>query len=319
MTDASQGGSGRLIGPEAARLTEVVPGVFAWVQPDGSWWVNNAGAVVGNGSVLIIDTCATAERTRRFLDAVDAATDGVPVRMAVNTHQHGDHTYGNSLLPAATVILGHAHMREALRVDPIIDGCPPVWSPVPDWGPVTRRLPDIAVEATQTLYIGDRHVDLLHPGGPAHTTGDLIAWLPEESVLFSGDLVFAGVTPLVFMGSVQGALAAIDWMAALEPRVVVPGHGPVAVGDDVARVLEEQRRYYRFVLEVAEKGLCEGLTPLEAAQDAALGEFAAWPDAERIVLNLHRVYADREGRELDLVTALGDAITWNGGPLHTSV
>ncbi len=121
------------------------------------------------------------------------------------------------------------------------------------------------------------------------------------------------------MGSVTGALEAIDWLQSFEPRILVPGHGPVLSGADIARVLDEQRRYYRFVLGVADKGISQGLTPLEAAKEASLGEFADWLDPERIVLNLHREYADREGRDPDLATALGDAINWLGGPMHTSV
>jgi cyclase len=319
MEHGSQTGQAGNAGPDTARLSELLPGVYAWEQPDGSWWVNNAGVVVDGGNALIIDTCATADRTRRFLDAVDAATGGAAIRLAVNTHHHGDHTYGNSLLPAATVLLGHARMREELRDDPIIDGCPPLWDPVPDWGPVQRRLPDVTIEAAQTLYVGERQVELRHPGGPAHTVGDLVAWLPDEAVLFTGDLVFAGVTPLVFMGSVSGALAAVDWLESFGPRILVPGHGPVLTGADVARVLEEQRRYYRFILDLADKGIARGHTPLQVAQEASLDEFAAWPDSERIVLNLHRVYADSEGRDLDLFAAFGDALTWLGGPMHTSV
>ncbi len=306
-------------GPDAGRLHELLPGIYAWVQPDGSWWVNNAGAVVAGDEVLVVDTCATAQRTRRFLDALDAATAGASIRLAVNTHQHGDHTYGNSLLPSTTVLLGHTQMREGLRLDPVIDGCPPVWNPVPDWGPVTRRLPDIAVDSALTVHLGDRQVQLLHPGGPAHTTGDLIAWLPEQRVLFCGDLVFAGLTPLVFMGSVPGALAAVDWLASLRPDIVVPGHGPVLAGAEIARVLEEQRGYYRFVLETAEGALSRGLTPLQAAREADLGPYSDWADAERLVLNLHRAYADHAGRELDPIAALSDAVAFLGGPMHTSV
>jgi cyclase len=210
-------------------------------------------------------------------------------------------------------------MREGLRVDPIIDGCPPLWDPVPDWGPVSRRLPEITVGASLTLYVGGRRVELLHPGGPAHTTGDLIAWLPEDRALFSGDLVFAGLTPLVFMGSVDGALAALDWLAARQPDILVPGHGPVVTGPDIPLVLEEHRRYYRFVLDTATQGWSGGLTPLEAARQADLGDFSGWADAERIVLNLHRAYADRAGQDLDLIAAFGDAIAWLGHPMHTSV
>ena len=303
----------------SAFLHPVAAGIYAWVQPDGSWWLNNAGAVVADSGTLVVDTCATATRTRRFLDALDAATGGVPVRMAVNTHQHGDHTYGNSLLPPSTVVIGHPHMREGLRVDPLIDGCPPLWTPVPDWGPVSRRLPDVTVDSALTVHVGERRVEVRHPGGPAHTTGDLIAWLPDDAVLFSGDLVFAGLTPLVFMGSVPGALAAIDWLESLQPSVVVPGHGAVLTGADIGRVFDEHRRYYRFVQQTADDAMSRGLTPLEAARQVDLGEFAGWADAERIVLNLHRVYADHAGRDLDLVAALSDAISWLGHPMHTSV
>jgi cyclase len=300
-------------------LQEMCPGVHAWVQPDGSWWVNNAGAITGGDGVLVVDTCATETRTRRFLDAVHAATGGLPARFAVNTHQHGDHAYGNSLLPASTVLFGHPNMREGLRVDPVIDGCPPLWDPVPDWGGVSKRLPDVTVERALTVHLGDRRVDLLHPGTPAHTTGDLVAWLPDERVLFTGDLVFAGLTPLVFMGSVADALAAVDWVASFSAEIVVPGHGPVITGSAVDEVLDEHRRYYRFLIRTAEDGLSRGLSPLEAAQQADLHEFAGWADAERIVLNLHRLYADHEGRELDLTATFGDAIAWLGRPLHTSV
>ena len=84
-------------------------------------------------------------------------------------------------------------------------------------------------------------------------------------------------------------------------------------------MLDEHRRYYRFLLDTAEDGLSRGLSPLEAARQADLREFGGWADAERIVLNLHRLYADHEGRELDLTAAFGDAITWLGRPMHTSV
>jgi cyclase len=57
--------AGRETGPDAARLEELRPRVHAWVQPDGSWFISNAGAVIGEEGVLVIDTCATAERTRR--------------------------------------------------------------------------------------------------------------------------------------------------------------------------------------------------------------------------------------------------------------
>jgi cyclase len=303
---------------EPALLT-VADGVFAWVQPDGSWWINNAGAVATPDGVILIDTCATERRTRALLRAVGDATNGAPVSFAVNTHQHGDHTYGNSLLPAATVIIGHDATRAGLLADPIIDGCPPFWTPVPDWGNVVRRPPTLTTSTGLTLHHGDVQVELRHPGYRAHTAGDLVAWLPAQRVLFAGDLLFNQVTPLIFMGSVDGALRVLDWIAGFEPEHVVPGHGPGIDAGALPGVLDIHRRYYQLVADTATAGLHDGLSPLEAGRRCDLGPFATLPDAERIVLNLHRAYADATGDDLDLVKAFTDAMAFNGGPMPTAV
>jgi cyclase len=307
--------------PTAAALHEVAAGVFAWIQPDGTWWINNAGAITANdgGDTVVVDTCATHERTRRFLDALAAAVGAAQIRVAVNTHQHGDHCYGNSLLPTDTVIVGHAAMRAGLLADTIIDGCPPVWAPVPDWGPVAKRVPSITFEDRLTIHAGDRPIELRHPGHPAHTTGDVVAWLPDARVLFTGDLIFNGLTPLVLMGSVSGARRSLEWLASFAPALVVPGHGPVANADAFPAVLDAHDRYYRFVEGVAADGRRDGLAPLDAARRCDLGEFADWADSERLVLNLHRAYADAEIGEVDLIAAMIDAVTFHGGPLPTKV
>jgi len=312
--------------PAAGQLHEVVAGVHAWVQPDGSWWLNNAGAVAGVGDdgthpagTVVIDTCATFQRTRQFLDAVDTVTGGAPVTMAANTHQHGDHTYGNCVLPRQTVIIGQEAMRAGLLADPIIDGCPPVWSPVPDWGPVTRRVPAITVRDTMTVFNGTRRIELHHPGYAAHTTGDLVAWLPEERVLFTGDLIFHGLTPLVFMGSVGGARRSLEWIGSFAPDHLVPGHGPLVDRTSLAGTLDDHDRYYQLVERTAAEGRRDGLGPLEAARRCDLGPFAEWADSERLVLNLHRAYADAAGTELDLLAAMVDAMQFNGGPMTTHV
>ncbi|GII56804.1 MBL fold metallo-hydrolase [Planotetraspora thailandica] len=305
--------------PEAAALHEIVDGVHAWVQPDGTWWINNAGAVSGPGGTILVDTCATEQRTTRFLAAVRAATGDAPLTMAVNTHLHGDHTYGNSLLPDTTVLIGHEAMREGLLADPIIDGCPPVWQPVPDWGDVTRRVPSVVLRSDLTVFTGSRRVDLLHPEYTAHTPGDVVAWLPEERVLFTGDLIFNGITPMVLMGSVEGAIRALGWLAGFDADHVVPGHGPLIGRADLPGVLAGVEGYLRLVQETAQAGIKDGLTPLEAAQRCDLGAYANWPDAERLVLNLHRAYTDTAGAPFDLMAAIGDAVRFNGGPMASAV
>ena len=167
------------------------------------------------------------------------------------------------------------------------------------------------------MHAGDLRAEVLHVGTPAHTTNDSIVWFPDRSTLFCGDLVFNGGTPFLLMGSVAGAIDVLEnVLAPLGAQTTVPGHGPVF--HDRAP-LDATLDYLRFVLDVAERGRAAGVTPLQAARDTDLGRFTDWPDAERIVGNLHRAYAELDGLErggtIDVFAALDDMVTYHGGPL----
>jgi len=99
--------------PRPQRLEEVAEGVFAHIQPDGSWMINNTGFLVGPDGVTSIDTCSTELRTRSYLDAVAQVTP-LPVRTLLNTHHHPDHTAGNGLFTGATIV-AHDNAREEMR------------------------------------------------------------------------------------------------------------------------------------------------------------------------------------------------------------
>lgn len=293
----------------SGRVVEVAERVFAYVQADGGWFVNNTGFMVGRTGVVSVDTCATVDRTEAYLRAIGGVTDR-PVRTLVNTHHHGDHTYGNFLLPGATIV-GHERVREAL----LAWGRPPEprhWEPVA-WGDVELAPPFVTYDDELRVHVDDMRCEVRYVGRPAHTVADSIVWIPEERVLFSGDLLFNGVTPLMSHGSVAGALRVLDDIEELAPDVVVPGHGPV--GD--AAMIDDVRRYLRFVQDLARSGHAAGATPLETARSADLGEFADLLDAERIVGNLHRAFAELDGLPpgagIDLAAAFDDMVTYNGG------
>ncbi len=297
---------GELAPPE---VIEVADRVFAYIQPDGSWWINNTGFVIGAHLVVSIDTCATEARTAAYLDAIEAVAGTTP-RVLVNTHHHGDHTNGNCLLPFATII-GHERCRRLILESGIlrIDG---IWEPV-EWGDLTAAPPFVTFEERLNVYVDDLLVELHHFGTAAHTTNDVVAWIPDRGVLFSGDLLFKGGTPFVLMGSVAGALTVLDRLAAFGADVIVPGHGPPCGAD----AIDDVRAYLAFVQATAQQGASSGLSPLEAARGADLGRFAELTDAERLVGNLHRAYAERDGAApgaaIDLVAALTDMVAYNGG------
>lgn len=164
------------------------------------------------------------------------------------------------------------------------------------------------------LWADDLRCEVRHLGDRAHADNDSVVWIPERRVLFTGDLAFNGGTPFLLQGSVTGARRTVERLMALEPAVVVPGHGPVCG----AEVLEHCAAYLDFVLETARAARATGLAPLEAARATDLGAFADLLDPERIVGNLHRAYADLDERsDVDLPAALADMLTYNGGPLTT--
>jgi cyclase len=307
--------SSRVDGGEADvrfSLEEVSDGVFAYVQPDGSWMINNTGFLVGRDGVSAIDACSTERRTRDLLTTIGGVTSA-PVRTLVNTHHHPDHTAGNGLFTGATIV-AHENAREEMRMLGLPHNSG-IWTDV-DYGDLQLALPFLTFAERLTLWADELRCDLLFCGGPAHTTNDVVAWLPERSVLFAGDLLFNGGTPFLLSGSVLGAIDVLEtFLRPLGARTIVPGHGPVGGPE----LIDEVLGYLRFVRDLAVQGREAGVSPLELARGTDLGRYAEWSDRERIVGNLHRAYADlsvpveARGGPIDFLGALGDMVAYNGG------
>ncbi|MEV0369668.1 MBL fold metallo-hydrolase [Streptomyces sp. NPDC050636] len=291
-------------------LTELDTGVHAFIQPDGGWCLNNAGFVTDGDATLVVDTAATDRRARLLRRRI--AESGAPTpRTVVNTHHHGDHTYGNGVFAPEATIIGHAACRRELLAAG--HQLHLVWPHV-EYGDIRLTAPTVTFTDELTLHIGDIEVRLIHPG-IAHTPGDTIVWLPQQRIVFTGDLVFHGGTPFVFMGSLTGSLRALEVLRGLDAVTVVPGHGPVAGPE----VYDDIERYLRFVDGLAREGRAADRTPLEVAREADLGPFAALAESERLVANLHRAYAELAGAEpgapLDPLAGFGDMAAMNGGVL----
>ena len=302
--EGARDGSGATI---VSELLELAPGVFAYVEPDGSQFLNNAGVVCGRDQLVCIDACATEARTQRFLAATRAVSDQ-PVSVLVNTHHHPDHTNGNGLL-GAPVIVAHSLCRAEMEHAAVAAPPPALLDPV-TWGRSDPRLPNLCFEERLDLHTGDHHLALLHHGTPAHTTNDVVVWLGDERILFAGDLVCNGGTPSAFSGSVSGWLEVLWELERLGPDIVVPGHGPVGGPE----LLRQTGDYLRFVEDAAGEAARHGLSPLEAARELDLGRYAALSDSERIVPNLERALTDLadEDREAEIDPAAPRQSTFGG-------
>jgi cyclase len=297
------------------RVEEVSAGIYAYIQPDGTWWINNTGFVVGASRVAAVDACSTEARTRGLLAAIGATAGGRPVRTLVNTHHHGDHTHGNYLFRDATIV---AHER--CRAEILAEGPPGTsklvnsgtWTDV-EWGEIETAPPFVTYTDRVNLYVDELRCEVIHVGRPAHSTNDSIVWIPQRRVLFAGDLLFNGGTPFLLAGSVAGALVAVAALRDFDAETIVPGHGPVCGPE----VIDDVLGYLNFVLDLARAGTAAGVSPLEAARSADLGRFGGLTDTERLAGNLHRAYADLSGAGpgagIDFGAALADMIAYNGG------
>jgi cyclase len=292
------------------KIEEVSDGVFAYVQLDGSWGLNNTGFIVGRDGITAIDTCFTERRSRAFRDAIRSVS-GLPVRTLINTHHHGDHTHGNFVFRGEAMIVGH----ELCRKEVIEAGLgTKALFPGVEWGEIEVTPPTVTFDERMTLFVDDVTVELIFVG-PAHTTNDVIVWLPESRVLYTGDVIFNEGTPFALMGSVAGWLAALERLRGLGAERLVPGHGKVCG----PKVIDDVRDYLRWLAEVAQKGFAAEASPLDVARDADLGRFSEWLDQERLVGNLHRAYSELRGEPrgvaLPLPQVVADMVTYNDGQL----
>ncbi len=291
-------------------MQQVDAGIYAYIQPDGSWGLSNAGLVTGSRYAVIIDTLFTEARNRAFREAVDQIVS-VPITTVLNTHHHADHTWGNSTYPEATII-GHERCRE----ETITTGLSvQSFFPTADFGHIDVVPAFVTFTDRLDIHVDDLKLEL-HYVGPAHTSNDVVVWVPERRLMFTGDVAFNGGTPFFIQGSLAGHLAACERVKEFGAERIVPGHGAVCEPDALDRMLD----YLRFVHQLAEDSFSAGIPPLEAARRADLGEFAKLAESERLVANLHRAYSELRGEPLGAALPLQDVfaemIEFNGGPVR---
>jgi glyoxylase-like metal-dependent hydrolase (beta-lactamase superfamily II) len=318
--------------PVETSLTEVGAGVFAYLQK-GSWGYSNAGLLTDRSGSLLVDTLYDLRLTRRMLDAMRAVVPPAGgIRTVVNTHANGDHFWGNQLVGDATIISSRAAAEEMTELSPALMATLVGASrKIARSRPIVRRilrllgrvgvtragaladgasfiercfgsfefrgisltLPTRTFDGTLDLSVGDRRVQLIEVG-PAHTRGDVVVYLPDDRVVFTGDILFIGSHPIVWEGPVDNWIRACDRILALDVDVVVPGHGPVT---DKAGV-RQTREYWARLVEESRRRLHAGLTPSEIARQLFAEDRAGWTEAHRLAVNVDTICRGLGGRDV---------------------
>jgi cyclase len=263
-------------------------GVYALIDVEGGWFRSNTGLVDMGSYTLIVDTQYNEARTRGVLEAAESL--GLPGRFIVfNTHHHGDHAFGNHVIPGPAVM--HERAAEAVRL--LAPLAPTVYEglfPQLDFRGARYTTPEVTFR-DRLWFEGERGRAEARYYGPAHSVGDSILVVPWARVVFAGDLVFNRVVPLLVDGSVA------EWGERLERLrleyrgwTIVGGHGPPASTHTLDKLIE----YAQHLIHTAAN--LQAASPLEAALRASNGPLEGWKCGERLVLNLARAQMDLQAK-----------------------
>ena len=281
-------------------------GCHAWLLPDGSWGYSNAGLITDSGESMLVDTLFDLKLTGEMLDGfkrVLPAGNGIGV--LVNTHANGDHTFGNQLVQGARIIASRACADEmALRPPEEFVHMMRDWRARGDGGAFMHEMmgarfdfegivftpPTETFDRELRVRVGSKDVRLVNVG-PAHTRGDVLAYVPGDRTVFTGDILFVGGHPAVWAGPVANWIAACDLILGWDVETVVPGHGPITDKSGVRAL----KHYLEYIAVEARKRFDAGMSDEDAARDISFDAFRDWIDGERIFINVNALYREFTG------------------------
>lgn len=309
------------------RFEEVADGVFL-AQTTAPLFNSNSLVVVNAEDVLVVDSHITPRMARELIESIGEITSK-PITTLVNTHFHYDHAHGNQVFGPDVAIIGHEYTRMKMAGNPLAEGTfqrgkvgderqlaglREQLAASSDAGEraaletrigwVTKRIeataeiapvpPDVTLKERMTLFRGDREIQL-HFFGRAHTGGDISVYLPREKLLYSGDMMFAGISWLGD-GYVNEWPETLERAKALDFELVVPGHGPPF--SDRSRI-DLVQAYYRDLWSGVAALHAQGVDAASAAATVDLTEHGAL-GVEQVgadPLAVERIYALLEGAE----------------------
>ncbi|MEZ0090195.1 MBL fold metallo-hydrolase [Streptacidiphilus sp. EB129] len=307
---------------EEARLTAVADGLFVWCpEGRGTWGLANCGLLVTEAQAVLVDTPYDLPRTRRLLAAAEPVLGpDRSIGTVLLTHSNGDHSYGLPALPGVEVIGTEAYLH-ALDHEPTPEqmhlltrgGAPGEatgWYLAKHFG--RYDFTGLEIVPPTRVFSGELDLDVdgtpvrLTQAGPAHTDGDLWVHLPEQGVVFAGDLVFAGDHPVHWAGPLASVIDGCERILGTGAEVIVPGHGPLLGPAGL-------RDYVDYLSWVAERCRVLRLGGIPA-QDAALrlidsGRYPELGLPERLAITVATEYRHLSGDQdtPDLVGLVGAA------------
>lgn len=252
-----------------AQLTKITDNIYAYVGipagTPGDAFLANVGVIVGDDGVLVVDTLTSAKEAELLLHNIRKVTDK-PIRYVVNTHYHLDHAMGNSVFAAqGAQIISHKKCRESLLQLGAETMAHPENFGLPEdfFTGTTITAPTITFEKEMEVDLGDVLIKLTYSGYASHSAGSIFVTVPEQSIVFTGDVLFTDFHPFLGEGDLDGWNKTLDQVEALHAKYIIPGHGPLSTAKD----LEDMREYLKIFDENAKRLSAETQDPQKLVKE----------------------------------------------------
>jgi glyoxylase-like metal-dependent hydrolase (beta-lactamase superfamily II) len=273
---------------------------------------------VNRGGGMVVDTQSDLAHAQRMIELFGTVWKGMPQYVAI-THEDGDHVWGNQLFKGAEII-AHRSVPERMKIvaepeetQELLHGVDRFLSRTvlkvlhPGVAAAGQQLledynlegvelvpPTTLFDTHHVVNLDGTEVHMIYVG-PCHQVGDAIVHVPKEGVVFAGDIIFTQCTPMGWVGTYEKWFKALDLIASLKPKVIVPGHGPVCGIEGVT----EMRSYLTYLRDESKKCFDAGLTSLDAAKKIDFGPYGKWHAPARLYMNVERAYREFRNEPAD--------------------
>jgi cyclase len=270
----------------------------------------NSG-LINRGGGVVIDTQSDLPHAQHMIDLFSQVWPAMPDRV-INTHEDADHVWGNQLFEGAEII-AHRSVPDRMRQVAEPEESQELLHGVSDavkrsmiekhhpgllaagqqlaedynFDGIELVLPTTLFDTRYELDLDGTEVHLIYVG-PCHQVGDTIIHVPKEGVIFAGDVLFRQCTPMGWTGSFEKWFQCLDLMIELDPKVIVPGHGPLCGAEGAI----EMKQYLEYVRDESRKCFDDDMPALEAAKRIEFGPYSEWRAPARLYMNVERAYRE---------------------------
>ena len=272
---------------ENPKTIEVWRNLFTLSHGEG---VNsNSTFLITKEGVVVVDTRVNPAEARKVKEAIRRQTE-LPILYAINTHYHGDHTFGNQVFRDSHNIVAHENVRKALEFEAGKEHLEVFKSlKIPGMEETVVTPPNILFRDKMDIYAGEYHLELIHVKG--HTDGDLFIYIEALKTLITGDLIQNKRIPYMGDAYIEEWIKSINYMGDLDAEIYIPGHGDPGGKP----VLIAMKHYLIELRRMVENQIKKG-SSLKETQDAVRpklkAKYSNWDKLEWLDGNIEQAYRE---------------------------